>query len=84
MELVQLIVIIVLILSLLIQAINFGASGYAKVAYEYDDSFYTYTTTASEVQKNIGYIVYGLVASALSALIYIYLIVAKVAGLNLS
>jgi hypothetical protein len=47
MELVPLIVILVLVLSLLIQAINFAAAGYGKKGYEYYDSFMTYTNKAS-------------------------------------
>ena len=73
------IVIIVLILSLLIQAINFAAMGYAIQGYNYYDTLNAGSVvTSTMLQQNIGYIVFVLIATAISCFIYIYLILSKV------
>jgi hypothetical protein len=74
---------IILVLSLCIQAINFASMAYGSVLYNNIDVLNpAAANSATNVQQNIGYIGYVLCGSALSALLYIILLICKVADKN--
>jgi hypothetical protein len=71
---------IILVLSLGIQGLNIASMGYGYITYNNIDTIQPPTGgTPSTVQQNIGYIGYVLCGSAFSALLYIILIICKIA-----
>lgn len=53
--------------------------GYGTTAYTYyDTQFPSSSGSATQMQSNMGYIVYVLIGASLSSLIYIYLILSKI------
>ncbi len=56
---------------------------YGKEGYSYSDSFTNSGSTATLVEKNIGYIHFIIVAASISCILYIYLIVSKLLSLKM-
>jgi hypothetical protein len=78
-------VILTLALSLAIQAINFAAMGFGTQLYASMDSLNPPAAgSPSNIQLNMGYIVYILFAAAVSTLLYIYLLLTKLLDKSLS
>lgn len=82
MEFNDIICLIIYGLALVVQAINLAGAGQYYMAQKNTDTLVVTSPTA--VEKVVGFVAYILAASAISCLLYIYLLISKVTGKSLS